>query len=1134
MACASCARELPAGARFCPFCGLEVVTRGSEERRLVTVLFADLVGYTTLAEHLDPERVRRLVDRAFEPLINEIIGFGGTIDKVVGDGILALFGAPTAHEDDADRAALAALAMQRSLDEFVAAEGIADPVRLRIGINSGEVVVGSVGTDDYTAMGDVVNVASRLQAMAPAGGIFAGDATTALLSSRVRVERVDAVDVRGRQQSEVVWRIVGVGERAATGQRADAVPFVGRHEQRRLLTSVLDLVASGQSAVVAVTGEGGAGKTRLVTQALDAFAAPGGVVFAGQCLPYGESNVWAPLATALFGRGERTVPTSAERLREASARLGRRLFGFDDDDPGLGWVVEGVQYLGGFPSALDELPPSQARETLFRLVVEALRRRSTIGPVVLWIDDLQWADALLIELLHRIARSLVDRPVLVLTAQRIDAEIDWPPLGDNFTTITLTVEPFTVDEADELVGEVLGTRPGAQLAHELYERSGGNALFLTELARLARDGHSGDALPGTMRALIAAQLDRLAPSQRAIIDNAAVLGSDSPVSSLRSFAAELRQPFSDDDLDALVSDGLLEIEDGWYHFRSDVVREVAYQTLSKVVRTERHAGTAKVMAQVKGVPIERVAHHAATAAELLREIGPLDSVSPSITPRAVKLLHRAARRAVGVGAFHSALQHATRALDLGVEPPRRRRSLLLLRARAATERRETGPARTDAAEALAMALEADDRRHEGMARRLLGELSQIEGDLEQARRELDASVAIFRELDDERELAASLTERGFVEVFGGSLATAEAVLAEAEALILVIGDRRAGAWVREHQAWVAFLSGDVEIAEQRLETAASVFEELGDRAGLSWARALRAYLHFYARELDVAEKLAMEVRAEAVELGERWAPAMMDSLLASIRLWGGSFVEAERLSRRALDEFRSLGDRFGTIQALAPRIRSLVALGRSGEAVQGIEETLSLSDAFGDLAFPTMAASGTAAHLGLGDRAVVLGESALARITSMGAQDGEVRTTLALALCQVGRAEDALSTMLGVRFDFPYAHAVRALASALVGDATQAKLDAEIVWSEAGSTYLDRVVSGVAMIATADDDDRDRWASEVVQVAVEAGDAVALALAEEASYRLGGRTSEAPAAAVGLERGWKRVLVDLAAVAALD
>ena len=586
---------------------------------MVTVVFADLVGYTALSEHLDPERVKRLIDASFERLIADITAFGGRVDKVLGDGILALFGAPVAHEDDADRAIRAALQMHESLARFVDEQPDLDrPLQLRIGVNTGEVVVGNVsGTAEYTAMGDVVNVASRLQSLAEPGGILIGDATESLASEEILREPIDTLDVRGRAQPVRVWRVTGRRRRVPRiGARFHDVAFVGRSTQWELLASIMAMVANGRSAIVSVTGEAGAGKTRLVAEALDAFPSRSVTIFSGACAPYGETNVWAPIATALFRRLELDQDAPPELLREVSRAKGVELYGFDADDPVLDRFVEGVLHLLGNPSELDEVPPSQARELLFSLIVEGLRRRTRTGPVVLWIDDLQWADVLIVELLHRVARSLVDRPLLIITAQRDDADIDWPPASDHPVTVRMPLDPLSHDEAGRLIGAVLGPMANTALVDSLYERSGGNPLFLIELAELAKSNPASTALPGSLRALISARLDQLPVAQRAIIDNAAVLGASGPVESLEKFAAEMNQRFDSEDLDELLESGLLEIDGPTWEFRSDVVREVAYQTLTKLVRAQRHGGTAAVMFREQRVPIEQVAHHAACAAEL--------------------------------------------------------------------------------------------------------------------------------------------------------------------------------------------------------------------------------------------------------------------------------------------------------------------------------------------------------------------------------------------------------------------------------------------------------------------------------------------------------------------------------------
>ncbi len=846
--------------------------------------------------------------------------------------------------------------------------------------------------------------------------------------------------------------------------------------------------------------------------------------------------MWVPIATALFGRFDLDLALPPEQVRELSRRAGVSRLGFGNNSVSLDHFVEAVLHLLGHPSELDHVTPAEARETMFRLIVEGLRRRSQHGPVVLWLDDLQWADPLLIELLHRLTRSLGDRPVLLLTAHRDDAQVDWPPSIDHPITIRMPLDPFTRSEADDLLFALFGETVTSHRRDQLYERSGGNPLFLTELALLARSRPESTELPGSLRALIAARLDRLGSGPRAVLDNAAVLGSSGSVSGLERFAHHLSQVFDRGDVVALAGEGLLDLDDDWWHFRSDVVREVAYERLTKLVRAQRHAGVAAALGDMTRVPVNVVAHHTATVAELIDEIGPVAGIPPDMKARAVSLLATAAQRSLDVGALNQAAMHAGRALALGPDSPVIARDLMLLRVETAVGRREAINARSEAEEILESALEAGDERHEGRARRYLGQIDQMSGDLDSARMQLGRSVDIFRGLRDDTELSASLRERGFAEVFGGSLADAEWLLGEAEALSERLQDPRGQAWVRQHQAWVAFLSGDIELAEQRLALASSGFADLGDRSGSNWARGLLAFLRFFSFRFDEAEALAIDVRTETTELGERWTPALMNTLLASMRLWTGRFDEAEELSRRALTEFRALDDRFGLVQALGPRNRALVALGRDHEAERGLEEVLALGDSFGDLAFPMMAAAGTAVHLGLGERAVVIGEIALERVKAMGADGSETRVTYALGLCQTGQAERALALLEDVEIDFPYGHAIRAIAAALCGDDVLPIADADAVWAVDGSTYLDRVLVDIAAAAVEVRTDRIPEAVGRLErarvTADQAGDVVAKALASRATSTMLGTIDGdvSPNQASGLRPGWLRVISGLAGV----
>src|SRR4051794_21178368 len=293
--CPVCRTEVPDGARFCPSCGQVLAVR-QDERRVVTVVFADIVGFTTLSETRDPEHVKYLIDRCFQRLVVDVTDFGGRVDKIVGDAIIALFGAPVAHEDDAERAVRAALAMQRSMAETQ--EG----VHLRVGVNTGEVLVGAIRAGgDYTAMGDVVNVASRLQTLAAPGQVVVGSSTHAATADVLRYESLGRVQPRGREEPVDAW--LALEALAPPGYRPLRArsPLVGRDPELRLLRGVLDTAASRRRAgLVLLLGEAGLGKSRLAEELADiAVSEHGAEVLDTRCVPYGEANVWWPLAEAV-------------------------------------------------------------------------------------------------------------------------------------------------------------------------------------------------------------------------------------------------------------------------------------------------------------------------------------------------------------------------------------------------------------------------------------------------------------------------------------------------------------------------------------------------------------------------------------------------------------------------------------------------------------------------------------------------------------------------------------------------------------------------------------------------------------------------------------------------------------------
>ena len=422
--------------------------------------------------------------------------------------------------------------------------------------------------------------------------------------------------------------------------------------------------------------------------------------------------------------------------------------------------------------------------------------------------------------------------------------------------------------ATELVRGILergdGVEPSDRTIAELVDRGGGNPLFLVELAALAATCGAGSELPGSLRALIAARIDQLPSPQRAIIDNAAVLGSSDSIGSLARFAEAIGQDFHPSDLDELAADGLLDVDGRWWRFRSAVVREVAYQTLTKRVRAQRHAGVAAVMAE-RGAPIDDVAHHAATAAELLAELGPVDGVAAERSPATPSpRCSRRRRRPSTPGATRR--RSATPAGPSTCTRPTRRRSAACCSCgrRPSSSGATFAEATADAEEVLAGAIADGDRIQEAEARRRLGSVAQMQGDLPTARRELDdgdRAVPCARRPPPARRRAA-----------GPGLRRGVRRLARRRPDVPRRGDgdlprdrRRARATPGRTRTWrgSSFQSGDFDDAEVQLLEAKERFEELGDANGVSWAEGLRAYVLYFQRRFDEAEQLAVAVEGEA-------------------------------------------------------------------------------------------------------------------------------------------------------------------------------------------------------------------------------------------------------------------------------
>jgi class 3 adenylate cyclase/tetratricopeptide (TPR) repeat protein len=1078
MTCPVCDSPVPSGARFCPTCGAPQHGTRSEERRVVTVLFADVVGFTALAERMDPEQVKRLIDRSFERLVADVTAYGGTVDKILGDGIIALFGAPIAHEDDAERAVRAALAMQSTIADHATSAGT--PLQMRIGVNTGEVLVGALRAGgEYTAMGDVMNTGSRLQSAAEPGQVLVGAATHALTETSISYEPGDEMSLRGRDQSMVAFVALAPSSTPGGHRHRTHVPLVGRDIEMGMLLGSIDLaITRGRATLIAVEGEGGVGKSRLIEEVLVHVGDSHGIkVIEGSCVPYGESNPWWPVASALIGYLDVDLAMSADEVRVLAKAWATRLTDRKPDAPEIKRLEDAFLQLLGYPSPLDRLEASRARSEIIWAVTVVLQARLRKGPFAVAITDLHWADGAVLELFEQVMTSVASLPFVLLTTSRSDDEMAWPPNG-SYSSVRLRLEPLDAEASAELARSILGEDVADDTLQRLYERSGGNPLFLEELSTLLAEAGQpiGAELPESLRALVAARLDQLSGDQRNMIDNAAVLGTAGVWAQLQRFASEQGQRASESTLRELVAAGLMTIDGRRWGFRSESVRDVAYQTLTKAARAQRHAGVGTVMEEISGIDrAEDIAHHYATSAELVAEMGRIDGVPKDIADRAAKWLAEASWHAVDQMYSQSGVKLATRGLKLigdSVDEPAAsaRRRLLLIRADGLTDQRQLARARADLTLAIEESQLVSDRATEADAHRLLGELDRVGGQMESSRQEFDRSVSLFREMGCEPELARSLRGRGFLEVFSGSPRDAEAYFAEADEIYLRHGDVGGHAWVEQNRAWVSFLSGDILDADERLHRAAEMMKDLGDDAGLGWAFGLLAWVRYYRGMRDEALTLAHHVLGESNERRDPWAIGMMEALLSNLSMWEGKSAEALQHAESARSSMRKLGDRYGEIQATAAGIRPLIASGRLSEARKLAEEMMSSAEAFGLDGFAAMSWAGAAVHAGMGDRAVTHATLAIevsARRGGLGMFDAHVSRAIGQMLVgATDLAADDVATALDLHPASGFAHAAAALYAALTGRADEAIAHAAVVFDSDGSTYLDRTYAALAACAS--------------------------------------------------------------------
>jgi len=1133
-----------------------------DQRRIATVLFADLVGFTAFSEQVDPEQVKALVDRCFERLAEDIEAFGGRVDKVVGDAIVALFGAPVAHEDDAERAVRAGLRMQQTIANLAAEGG--HPVQMRVGVNTGEVLVGTVRAGrEYTAMGDVVNTASRLQEAAEPGTVMVGPETRAATRDAFEYADIDPVLAKGKRLP--VEASIAVRAVAPPGQRLrhTRAPMIGRETELALLTGVTETaIDRSRAALLIVHGEAGMGKSRLATEAARlADEELGAFVLEGRCVPYGEANVWWPVAEAIRGAADLTVASTPEETDRALRKAATDALAESGRTDELDRVVAGLHHLLGHDGALRGIDATRAREEAIRSVVALAEGFSQRKPVFVVLSDLHWADQEVLDLIDTLLGRLARRPFVLLATARRALRERWTPSPAAANSVVLHLDPLDDEASQRLLVHLTDGNLHPAMAAMLVERAGGNPFYLEELVSLVTEAgvrtlegllaSEAGELPSTLRGLVAARLDALSPGDRKILDDAAVLGRRNRIDALVTMAHVKRGVDAETaraHLESLAAREFLVFDGDIYTFRSEVIREVAYSTLTKADRARSHAGIARWIVEHEDHDrehiVDQIANHWAAAAELVAEIGSVSDVPDDVGAEAVQWLLRASRRAEADVHPATVETLTTRALGLMDDEHPERAELLRLRARSRVDRYELEAALADVADAWTLADAAGDERALGDILLVRGDALHHRGAFAEALGALTQAQSHFAAVDHRAGCAEAERLQGMVHLFGGDFVAADDSLRRALDLFEQVDDQRGMAWALQNLSWSAYIAGRIDEAEQRVTVAMATFEELGDPGGLTWSRGLLAWVRFHQGRNDEALALASAVGEDARQRGERWGEAMMRVLTASVSLWSGRTDDAVESAEAAVALFEEIDDHIGELQARCGLGRALLM---SGQVEAGI---LELQDALAHGQGPQSDDQRWMARLSmlmsavqLGD--VELGAAALSDSEGFGETDsvgfGDRLGALALHHLQLGEVEQAAAVLADEVEPRGYVQCARALVFAVQGQLEAAECAADEL-AFVSHTYLDRAYAEIGRaiaLAGADraadaravlaatiaevDDSGDRLAQAVVRLV----DATVAEQAQRSDAATARSVAEARLRDLGIHAtGWRHLLQD--------
>jgi predicted ATPase/class 3 adenylate cyclase len=763
------------------------------ERRLVSVLFADLVGFTSLSESRDPEEVRELQSRYFDTCRRLVGLYGGTVEKFIGDAVMAVWGTPVATEDDAERAVRTALDLVAAVQALGQEAGI-DGLRARAGVLTGEAAVNTAAVGEGMVTGDLVNTASRVQSVAEPGAVFVGEGTRRATEGTVVYEPAGSFELKGKEGETPLWRALRVVSGRAGSLKSEGLeaPFVGRDRELRQIKDLFHVCAEERRAqLVSVTGIAGIGKSRLAWEFYKYFDGIVETIYwhRGRCLAYGDGVTYWALADMVRWRcGIAEDEESEEALRKLHAALDEHLLDPDERrfvEPRLAQLL-----------ALGE-SASHERQDLFAAWRLFFERLADTYPTILTFEDMQWADASLLDFVEYLLEWSRDKPLFVVTLARpelLEKRQTWGAGHRNFTSLYL--EPLSGQAMEELlVGLVPGLPP--QLRKKILERAEGVPLYAVETVRmlldrglLVQEGSTyqlaGEVdtleVPETLHALIAARLDGLASEERRLLGDAAVLGKTFTPQALAALSG-VEPDRLDELLTGMVRREVVGLqsdprspEQGQYTFLQDLLRHVAYETLPKRERREKHLAAAEHLSAALSEEevSEVVASHLLDAYRL----DPQADDSEGLRQQAHEALLRAGSRASSLGASTEARRYFEQAADLGAEPHDRAAALSRAGEMALAAADTDGASRLFE-QAIDLYESSGDTHAAARASSWLGIVQNRLGRHEQAIERLEQAYAVIGEDEPDADLAFLLTRLGGTHFFVGNLERASELIERA-------------------------------------------------------------------------------------------------------------------------------------------------------------------------------------------------------------------------------------------------------------------------------------------------------------------------------------------------------------------